>query len=128
MQKVSTFFWGLVVVGGICLSQLTTGCANIVPPQGGPRDTLPPRLIKVIPADSSTRVNARTIQLFFDEYIEIQQGQDNLIVSPIPAIAPVIESKLRDLTLKLKDSLLPNTTYSIEFGNTVKDFTEGNIA
>lgn len=128
MQKVSTFFWGLVVVGGIFLSQLTTGCANIVPPQGGPRDTLPPRLIKVIPADSSTRVNARTIQLFFDEYIEIQQGQDNLIVSPIPAIAPVIESKLRDLTLKLKDSLLPNTTYSIEFGNTVKDFTEGNIA
>ncbi|NDF97497.1 MAG: hypothetical protein EB101_00900 [Chitinophagia bacterium] len=128
MQKVSTFFWSLLAVSCLWISQLTTGCANIVPPQGGPRDTLPPRLIKVIPADSSTRVNTRTIQLFFDEYIEVQQGQDNLIVSPIPAIAPVIESKLRDLTLKLKDSLLPNTTYSIEFLNTVKDFTEGNVA
>jgi hypothetical protein len=128
MQKVFTFFWLLVVSCCFGISQFNTGCANIIPPQGGPRDTLPPRLIKVIPADSSTRVTARTIQLFFDEYIEVQQGQDNLIVSPLPSTAPTIESKLRDLTIKLRDSLLPNTTYSIDFGSTVKDFTEGNIA
>lgn len=128
MQKVSAFFGILTVLSCLWIGQLTTGCANIVPPQGGPRDTIAPQLIKVVPADSSTRVTARTIQLFFDEYIEVQQGQDNLLVSPLPTIAPVVESKLRDLTVKLKDSLLPNTTYSIDFGNTVKDFTEGNIA
>lgn len=128
MQKFSVFIWVMVILCCWGVSQLSTGCANIIPPQGGPRDTLPPRLIKVIPADSSTRVTARTIQLYFDEYIEIQQGQDNLIVSPLPSTAPVMESKLRDLTVKLRDSLLPNTTYSIEFGSTVKDFTEGNIA
>lgn len=127
MQKVSAFFGFLVAGSCLWIGLLTTGCANIVPPQGGPRDTLPPRLIKALPADSSTGITTRTIQLFFDEYIEVQQGQDNLIISPLPAIAPVVESKLRDLTLKLKDSLLPNTTYSIDLGNTVKDFTEGNI-
>jgi uncharacterized protein (DUF2141 family) len=128
MQKVFLFPWLLVLACCFWISQLSTGCANIVPPQGGPRDTIPPQLIKAVPADSSTRVTSRTVQLYFDEYIEVQQGQDNLVVSPLPATAPVIESKLRDLTIKLKDSLLPNTTYSIDFGNTVKDFTEGNIA
>ena len=128
MQKVSSSLWFLALSCCIWISQLSTGCANIVPPQGGPRDTIPPQLIKALPADSSTRVSSRTIQLYFDEYIEIQQGQDNLVISPLPATAPVIESKLRDLTIKLKDSLLPNTTYSIDFGGTVKDFTEGNIA
>jgi hypothetical protein len=127
MKKVSAFIGLLLTISSLWISLLTTGCANIVPPQGGPRDTLPPRLINVLPADSSTGITTRTIQLFFDEYIEVQQGQDNLIISPLPTIAPVVESKLRDLTLKLKDSLLPNTTYSIDFGNTVKDFTEGNI-
>ncbi|MFM8806816.1 MAG: Ig-like domain-containing protein [Sphingomonadales bacterium] len=128
MQKVPLSAWFLVLSCCVWISQLGTGCANIVPPQGGPRDTIPPQLIKVLPADSSTRITPRTIQLYFDEYIDVQQGQDNLVISPLPSTAPVIESKLRDLTIKLKDSLLPNTTYSIDFGNTVKDFTEGNIA
>ena len=128
MQKTSLFLWILALSCCVWISQLSTGCANIVPPQGGPRDTIPPQLIKAVPTDSSTRVTSRTIQLYFDEYIEVQQGQDNLLISPLPATAPVIESKLRDLTIKLKDSLLPNTTYSIDFGSTVKDFTEGNIA
>jgi Bacterial Ig-like domain len=128
MQKASSFLWLIATCCCIGIGLLGTGCANIVPPQGGPRDTIPPRLINVVPADASTRVTTRTIQLYFDEYIEVQQGQDNLLISPLPTIAPVIESKLRDLTVKLKDSLLPNTTYTIDFGNTVKDFTEGNIA
>lgn len=128
MQKVSLFSWLLLLSCCFWISQLGTGCANIVPPQGGPRDTIPPQLIKAVPADASTRVTSRTVQLYFDEYIEVQQGQENLVISPLPATAPVIESKLRDLTIKLKDSLLPNTTYSIDFGSTVKDFTEGNIA
>jgi len=128
MQKASPFFWILLLFGCFWISQLGSGCANIIPPQGGPRDTIPPQLVNVVPANGATLVTSRTIQLYFDEYIEVQQGQDNLLLSPLPTTAPVIESKLRDLTIKLKDSLLPNTTYSIDFGTTVKDFTEGNIA
>ena len=128
MRTASSSLWFLLMSCCIWISQLGTGCANIVPPQGGPRDTIPPQLIKAVPADSSIRVTSRTLQLYFDEYIEVQQGQDNLVISPLPTTTPSIESKLRDLTIKLKDSLLPNTTYSIDFGSTVKDFTEGNIA
>ena len=112
MRTVSSSLWFLLLSCCIWISQLGTGCANIVPPQGGPRDTIPPQLIKAVPADSSIRVTSRTLQLYFDEYIEVQQGQDNLVISPLPTTTPSIESKLRDLTIKLKDSLLPNTTPS----------------
>lgn len=119
--------WAILLLCCGLVSSLT-GCANIVPPQGGARDTIPPQLIKTLPAAAATRVNSRTLQFYFDEYIDVQQAQENLIVSPLPATSPSVESRLRDVTVKLRDSLLPNTTYSIDFGNAVKDFTEGNIA
>lgn len=106
---------------------LATGCANIIPPQGGLRDSLPPVILKVNPKDSATNFKENKINFYFDEYIDVQNVQENLIVSPVPVNPPVIEFKLREMTVKLKDSLLPNTTYSIEFGNAIKDFTEGNI-
>ena len=106
---------------------LTTGCANIIPPQGGQRDSLPPTILKINPKDSATNFSGNKINFYFDEYIDVQNVSENLIVSPLPANIPVIEFKLREMTVKLKDSLIPNTTYSIEFGNAIKDFTEGNI-
>jgi hypothetical protein len=52
---------------------------------------------------------------------------DQLIISPNPERIPVIEGKLRNVTIKLKDSLKPNTTYSINFGNALKDVNENNV-
>ena len=114
----------LLSVGSLVL---TTGCANIIPPQGGLRDSLPPAIIKISPKDSATNFKENKINFYFDEYIDLQNVQENLIVSPVPVNPPVIEFKLREMTVKLKDTLVPNTTYSIEFGNAIKDFTEGNI-
>jgi hypothetical protein len=107
---------------------IETGCANIIPPQGGPRDSIAPVLLKVVPGDSNLGFNAKKIEFYFDEYIEVQDPFTNVLVSPLPSNSPVVESRLRDLTVRLKDSLLPNTTYVIDFGNAIKDFTEGNIA
>ena len=117
---------GVVILTGLLL--LETGCANIIPPQGGPRDSIPPVLLKVIPGDSSLRFAGKKIDFYFDEYIEVQDPFSNVLVSPLPATNPSIDSRLRDLTVRLKDTLLPNTTYVIDFGNAIKDFTEGNVA
>lgn len=105
-----------------------SSCANIIPPTGGPRDSLPPRLVLSNPHDSSLNVHTRNIVLTFDEYITLENINQNLIVSPNPKQFPLVDYKLRNLTIKLKDSLLPNTTYSFDFGNGVKDVNEGNIA
>lgn len=110
------------------LVQSMTGCANIIPPNGGAKDTIPPKLFTALPKDSAKNVNTNKIVLTFNEYIEVKDIQQNLIVSPNPKNLPLIDYKLNTVTIKLKDSLEPNTTYSINFGNCLKDINEGNIA
>lgn len=104
-----------------------TGCANIIPPQGGPRDSLPPLLVKVSPGDSSRNFKANKIVFTFNEFIDLQDVQSNLMVSPSPKSIPLAEARLNTLTVKLKDSLDPNTTYTLDFGKGIRDYNEGNI-
>src|SRR6476659_2694435 len=128
MKKLSGLF--ILVIICISLINLTTGtgCANIIPPTGGPKDSLPPVLVNSVPKDSTTSFNAQKIVLTFDEYVELDQNlTQDFIVSPNPENIPLVENKLRTVTIKLKDSLKPNTTYSLDFGNSVKDVNEGNV-
>ncbi|MGN6619133.1 MAG: Ig-like domain-containing protein [Ilyomonas sp.] len=116
----------IITCFGLLLILLHTGCANIIPPGGGPRDSLPPVLITATPRDSSTHFNTNKITLTFNEYVTVDNPQENLIVSPNPTNPPVIESKLRTVTIRLQDSLKPNTTYALYFGSALKDVNEGN--
>jgi hypothetical protein len=104
-----------------------SGCATIIPPEGGPRDSLPPVLLKASPTDSSLNYTDKTITLSFNEYVDAENYQQEMIVSPIPVNTPTVTRKLQTVTIKLRDTLEPNTTYSINFGNTIKDVNEGNI-
>jgi hypothetical protein len=83
-------------------------------------------MLSAAPHDSSTSFNANRITLNFDEYVVTDNVQENLIVSPNPKIPPIVESKLRTVTIRLKDTLEPNTTYSLNFGRAIKDVNEGN--
>jgi Big-like domain-containing protein len=122
----------LILIAVIVVSlQLTTlpGCANMMPPEGGRRDSLPPLLLKATPPDSSKQFHSNKISLTFDEFVQLDNWRQNLIVSPMPTHESDInvESKLRTLTVTFKDSLKPNTTYTLNFGNSIKDYNEGNI-
>lgn len=103
-----------------------TGCAQIGSPTGGPRDSLPPVLISARPELLTTNFTGNRIVLTFDEYIDVQEIQANLLVSPFPKNNPQVDFKLKTVTVKLKDTLLPNTTYAINFGNAIRDNNEGN--
>ena len=103
-------------------------CANIIPPSGGLKDTLAPVLVAAFPKDSTLNFSAKKIVLTFDEYIEIKEIQQNVVMNPLPKSQPEIDSKLHNVIVSLKDSLEPNTTYTINFGNAIKDVNEGNIA
>ncbi len=105
----------------------TTGCANIIPPSGGPQDSTPPKLRRVSPPDSSTNVDQTRIVFEFDEYVDLDNPLQNLIVSPLPAIMPNASRKLQTVTVRLKDSLEANTTYTLNFGKAIKDVNEGNV-
>ena len=126
MNRILLNFLIILLISKITL--LNSGCANIIPPTGGPVDSLPPLLLKVTPPDSTTGFDTKTITFTFDEYID--QPQEifrNLIVSPWPDTFPAVEAKLRTLTVKIKEALEPNTTYYYNFGNAIKDINEGNV-
>lgn len=103
------------------------GCAQIGAPTGGIRDSLSPVLVKATPGLKALNFRGNRITLNFDEYIELQEVQNNLTISPSPKSSPVISSNLKTITIRLRDTLLPNTTYSIQFGNAVRDINEGNV-
>ena len=117
-----------IVVFFVLISMYITGCANIIPPGGGPRDSLPPKLIVALPKDSATNVRTKNFLLSFDEYVTLQGLQENLIVSPTVKNTPIIDYKLKNVTIKFKDSLEENTTYTLDFGKAIVDVNESNMA
>ncbi len=126
-MKFSSVLSFLVFVALITISlAIGAGCAQIGAPTGGAKDTIPPVLLKASPGLNSTNFTGNKITLTFNEYINVDDVLNNVLVSPYPKVNPVVDYKLKTVTVKLKDSLLPNTTYSINFGNAIKDNNEGN--
>jgi len=117
-----------VVIGGALFTLFETGCANIVPPTGGPRDTLPPVIVSVLPENKTLHFDSKEIKIVFDEFVELEDIFRNLLISPFPKLMPEVKRKLRTVTVKLKDSLQPNTTYVFNFARAIKDLNEGNRA
>jgi hypothetical protein len=103
-------------------------CAKRGSISGGLKDTLAPVLKLCIPKNYTTNFNTKTVQFTFDEYVKLKNVNKQLIISPPlkyqPEITPSTASKT--ITLKIKDTLAPNTTYSFNFGESIQDNNEGN--
>ena len=123
IQRILSFFFLVAVV------LATLQCARRGSPTGGPKDTTPPVLIKAEPENLTTEFKAKKIKLYFDEYIKLEDVQNQLIVSPPLKYNPEVlpqggASKYVEITLK--DTLLENTTYTLNFGQSIVDNNEGN--
>ena len=109
---------------------IISGCAKRGNPTGGPIDSLPPVLINANPKLNTTNFDSEEIRLTFDEFVKLDKVQDQLIISP-PLEKNAYEIKpltgvTKKVFLKFIDSLDVNTTYTINFGNSIKDNNEGN--
>lgn len=127
MRPKHFLFTLILLIIGYAMLVGSSGCGQIGMPTGGPRDSIPPQLNSASPALKSTNVTGNKITLTFNEYVEVKDPQTNVLVSPMPKKNPSVDYKLKTVTIKLKDSLLPNTTYSINFGNAIVDVNEGNV-
>lgn len=105
---------------------LFSSCASIQTLEGGEKDKTPPTVLSVSPENRSLFVKNKTIVYEFNEYIKASKLNDLLIVSPSQKIKPVFVVKNKKLSVKLQDSLLENTTYSIQLNGGVVDNNEGN--
>lgn len=126
MKKTCLFTAFVFILVAAFWTSVPTGCANIVPPAGGPRDTIPPLLLNADPPDSTVNFNSKEIVLTFDELIDLKDITNNLILTPLFERSPAIKVKGRTMTIPFADPLEPNTTYIINFGNAIVDYTESN--
>ena len=106
------------------------GCAKRGTPTGGPKDSIPPVLVNASPKLNSTNFDSEEIRLTFDEWIKLDKVQDQLIISP-PLEKSSYEIKplsgvTKKVFLNFLDSLAPETTYTINFGNSIQDNNENN--
>ncbi len=115
----------------VWVALLLAACARPVAPDGGPKDTQPPRVDSLHSTPNlSTRFNPRRIELSFDEWVVLKDVNTQVVVSPPLAKRPDITLKGHTVTVELDkaEALRPNTTYTINFGNAIQDLHEGNAA
>ena len=105
---------------------LMASCASIGNPSGGPRDEDPPRFVRANPAPGSVNVKRDRIEIEFDEIVNVKDAFSKVVVSPTSKSTPRVSSLGRKVTVQFNDTLIPNTTYTIDFANSIEDNNESN--
>ncbi|MGZ3882688.1 MAG: Ig-like domain-containing protein [Bacteroidia bacterium] len=103
-----------------------TKCAQITPLTGGSRDLVPPKLVEAKPLNASLNFTGNTIELKFDEFIKVTDLSNQVIITPQTKEMPLIEARGKKVLVTFNETLRPNTTYRIFFGNSIVDMREGN--
>ena len=116
----------VIAVGLLMTALLAQRCANAVAPTGGPKDEKPPVVVEAVPENHSVNFTGKQIELTFDEYITLENAKQNVLISPPMSEKPDIKLKNKTVVIKFKETLLANTTYTINFGSAIKDLHEGN--
>ena len=111
----------------IFMMMLLFGCASIQTPQGGPKDTKPPKVLNMTPKDLTRNFNAKKIVIEFDEFIKLNNEFKEFSISPDQERPPILKARKKILEIQLQDSLEKNTTYTLNFGKSVADINENNI-
>ena len=109
-----------------CIALAIASCARMGQPDGGWYDDDPPKVLGCTPADQATNVTTKKITILFDEYIKLTDATNKVIVSPPQLEVPDIKAAGKKIVVELQDSLMPNTTYTIDFSDAISDNNENN--
>ena len=121
LRKAFSLFLYLVLLASLSLS-----CARMGSPDGGWFDETPPRVVGASPADRATGVKTRKVKIQFNEFVKIENPTEKVVISPPQIEAPEIKSGGKSIEVTLKDTLMPNITYTIDFSDAISDNNEGN--
>lgn len=118
-------WWGAGAVG-ILTATFAFSCANIGNPDGGPYDELPPKFVKSTPQPGSLNNKRTEISIEFDEFIQLENASEKIVVSPPQIQMPEIKVNGKRVEVNLEDTLQPDMTYTIDFADAIVDNNEGN--
>lgn len=122
-KEIQYVFWTALLFVGVL------GCAKQGSPTGGPVDVDPPGFINANPENYTTNFSKKEIRIFFDEYIELEDPQKQIIISPpmeTKAIITPMGLARKYVAIEIKDTLQENTTYTVNFGQSIVDFNAQN--
>lgn len=123
-EKIKQYRYILI---GAVISLLVYSCASMGSPSGGDYDLDPPVIVRTTPAMNATNAQNKKIIIEFDEFVKIDKPSERVIITPPQKQLPVIQAINKKITVELKDSLIPNTTYTIDFTDAVGDNNENNL-
>jgi hypothetical protein len=106
---------------------LITGCAIQSSPEGGPKDETPPGIIRTVPPNKTTNFSATEIMIEFDEFVQLKNFAGQFFASPPLTERVDYKLKGKKLYVFINEELLPNTTYTFNFGAAIEDITENNV-
>lgn len=124
--KIALNLKWLIFILFLGVSLFNTHCASIQQPMGGPKDSIPPKILKEIPSNISRNFKEKEIVIQFDEYIKLQNEFKEISITPDMEKPPIYKVKKRNLVITLPDTLEEKTTYTINFGKAIGDYNEGN--
>lgn len=120
MKHVARFCFALVML-------VLAGCAVIQPPNGGDKDVKAPHVVRYEPDSAARNFSGQKISIQFDEYVQLNDVQNQLIISPPLNEQPDVQVRQKKVVITFHEPLRSNSTYTINFGNAVRDIAEGNI-
>jgi hypothetical protein len=101
-------------------------CAKMGQPDGGWYDETPPVIVRTTPQDQGTNIKDKKISIYFNEYIKVDNPTEKVVISPPQIEQAEIVASGKKIAVELKDSLKPNTTYTVDFSDAITDNNEGN--
>lgn len=101
-------------------------CASMGRPEGGPVDETPPVFVRSTPEPSALNVDRNRVVIEFDENVQIKDPMNSVTISPAQKYQARVSAVAHKVTVDLQDTLLPNTTYTIDFGDGISDLNEDN--
>ena len=111
----------------LLLSLIAVACANPgAGPDGGPFDEHPPYIVEMSPKLGQPNAKEMKVRIVFNENIKVENPTEKVTISPPQVITPTIKYSGKKISVELHDSLLPNTTYTIDFSDAIEDNNEGN--
>lgn len=123
------FMKNTIAIFIVIIALFQVSCARMGSPTGGPKDSIPPIMAIAKPANKTTSFDAEKVVIVFDEYIKFEKLNTQLIISPPMEKKPIIKPEVgvsKKISIEFLESLSPNTTYTINFGNSIIDNNEGN--
>ena len=115
-----------IIFFAVAIYLILAACASIGRPEGGPRDELPPVFMGSKPMQGATNVKDKKIEILFDENVSLNDIANKVVISPAQKAMPSINANGKKVIVELRDSLIPNTTYTIDFSDAIRDLNEGN--